>query len=238
MSTFSDEELFEVRTKKNKKRSNRLKIESFKDYWDKKKKENEEFQGVSKYVPRCKYELKMPTKVPKGLFRKALLTNYQSKNIKKSNNKIKKPISIKPIKIRKIKYIPKDIYCIDCKKEIKKSWHEHKELPSHRINVLINKRNESSDDEYYKIPKGYRLMKKEELGKDGKPKKKFRRSKKIIRSEARESLLDEYLIKGDTSELINRNNYKFINKEEAPIKPDIKYRPDILEPHEMLCSRV
>lgn len=75
----------------------------------------------------------------------------------------------------------------------------------------------------YKQKIKYVKLSREELGKDLKPKKKFRRSRKIVRREAMEDMLQKYLTLGISENIVNLANMKWQFKYEIPTeKPDIQ----------------
>ena len=65
----------------------------------------------------------------------------------------------------------------------------------------------------------YRKLINEELGKDGKPKKSFRKSKKIVKQEAIDEMLEMYLNGEEVPFIVNASNHKFEYTYCKPEKP-------------------
>ena len=173
--------------------------------------------------------LKMPTKYPRNLFTEDYNRNFKREEVIKSKNKVK--VNIRKKKLEPVKYIKKEtVWCDLCKKEVMNYWH-HSQGHEHRINVLHDKSNE--DDDYFIKKLGLRRMRPEELGKNGKPKKAFRKSKKYIRNEAREDMLKQYMDIGHVEgDIINKKFMKWVPKYPSPVKDNYREerKEDIIEP--------
>ena len=180
------------------------------------------FRGVKIKVPR-KPTLEMPTHVPKEFFLKDREGNITRRDIKDKDrvkHSLIKSANTKILKERygRIQYLRKNPvkpYCKICNIKVD-NYSDHTKTSKHRINsIYFNKENIDPSTiltkEEIKFRKKIRPARPDELGKDGKPKKKFRKSKKIVRQEAIDDLLNEYTLTGKVSEtLVNAKNYKFI----------------------------
>ena len=207
----------------------------FLNKWDQQYNKKLSFDGINRTVNSYgSNRLKLPTSIPTGLFKKSIKQNYNpNKNNNDSNKSRGKSIAwLYPKLIPKEPYKKVLSYCPICG-EHPISWSEHIKSPKHKIkSAKAAARENRLTNREIKFRSRLRKYKPSELGKNGKPKKAYRKSRKTVREEARQDMLKKYINTGLEESMINRSNIKFQpNKESVPIKPSYQYVEDIIEPH-------